>query len=110
MKHIFTVGKAQEVELPKMTPSRILDHIIKEVDDSKDYLYLVMGKYGPTGKTWLYERLKENGYNAIELTEDIWDYVIYREGVNRYYINPVKKLVVVVLNELLSSDRGETKI
>lgn len=101
MARVFTWSKTQEIELPKMSPSRILDHILTEVDDSKDYLYLIMGRVGPTGKTWLYERLKENGYNAIEITEDVFEYVIYLERVNRYRIDPAKKLVTIVLNERL---------
>lgn len=98
-KAFEAVGE-REIRLDSKHPSRILHHILEEVPNSKDYLYLITGKIGiPTGKTWLYNSLKTHGYNAIELTEDLCDYVIYRYPSNRYYVNPRKKLIIVVLNE-----------
>lgn len=93
----------EEITLDSMHPSRILHHIFDNIENSKEYLYLVTGRIGvPTGKTWLYNGLKLHGYNAIEITEDICEYVIYRyTNKNCYYINPHKKLVIIVLNEIL---------
>jgi hypothetical protein len=96
----------QEIKLSSMRPSRILRHIQENVQNSGDYLYLVTGNIGiPTGKTWLCNGLKRCGYNAVELTEDLCEYVIYRDRKNHYYINPAKKVVTIILNEHL--DKGE---
>lgn len=101
-KQIFSIMNEQEITLSRMCPSRILHHILENVENSKDYLYLVMGKIGyRTGKTWLCNGLNLHGYNAIEITEEMCEYVIYRDNKNHYYINPTKKLVIIVLNELL---------
>lgn len=96
----------QEIKLDSMWPSHILRHIMENIEDSKEYLYLVTGKIGiPTGKTWLSKGLELLGYNAIELTEELCEYVIYRDNKNHYYINPSKKLVVIILNERCELDR-----
>jgi hypothetical protein len=101
MKRVFTNSWGQEIALDSMRPSRILRHILEELDNSKDYLYLIMGKFGPTGKTWLCEGLKQEGYVAMEITEEVDLYAIYRDCENHYYVDPSKKLVIVVLNKHL---------
>ena len=99
-KQIFTIMEEQEIKLSSMWPSRILRHILENVEDSTEYLYLVTGKIGiPTGKTWLYKGLKQCGYKAIELTEQLCEYVIFRDNKNHYYIDPAAKLVIIILNE-----------
>ena len=101
-KQISATTEEQEIKLSSMWPSRILRHILENVENSKEYLYLVTGKIGlPTGKSWLYEGLKQYGYNVIELTELMCEYVIYRDNKNHYYVNPAKKLVIIILNEIL---------
>lgn len=97
----FEVMGEREISLDNMHPSRIFHHINDEVPNSKEYIYLIAGRFGATGKTWLCEGLKQHGYNAIEITEDVCEYVIYRDNKNHYYINPTKKLVIVILNEWL---------
>lgn len=89
------------------TPGRILDHIRTKVENSKDYLYLIMGKGGPTGKTWLCEALKHEGYTAHEISEDVYRYVTYQDNENHYYISPTRKLVIIVLNKRLEMYGGK---
>lgn len=101
-RQIFSMMNQQEVKLSSMWPSRILHHIMENVENSKDYIYLVTGRIGiPTGKTWLTDGLKLHGYNAIELTEELCEYVIYRDNKNHYYINPAKKVAIIILNEYI---------
>ena len=91
-----------EIKLDTMHPSCIRHHILENVEDSKEYLYLIMGPIGMrTGKTWLCNVLKMHDYNAIEITEELCEYVIYRDRKNHFYVNTDKKLVIIVLNELL---------
>ena len=100
-------AREREITLDNMHPSRILHHIHEHAQDSQDYLVLIMGTHGPTGKTWLCDGLKHYGFNAVEITEDICDYVLYlNDYKNHYYINPSKKLVIIVLNELLNKEKN----
>jgi hypothetical protein len=64
----------------------------------RDWVYIITGRPGPTGKTFLYNKLKENGYNAIEISEDIVGLVDYRDRENHYFIDYTKKKLVIVLN------------
>lgn len=67
----------------------------------RSWRYIILGKGGPTGKTHLCNLLCENGYNAIEISEDIWDLVNYNDNKNHYQIDYMKKQVVIVLNKKL---------
>ena len=101
-KRVFATMIDQEIELSSMYPSRILRHILENVENSKEYMYLIAGRIGiPTGKTWICNGLKQYGYNAVEVAEELCEYVIYRDNKNHYYINPDKKLVIIILNEYL---------
>lgn len=73
----------------------------------KSWVYIITGRPGLTGKTFLYEQLKKNGYNAIEISEDIVDLVDYRDSKNHYIVNWEKKQLLIVLNELHYKAKGE---
>lgn len=88
-------------EFDDLRPSRIVHHIRDNIEDSRKYLYLIMGNPGPTGKTWLYEGLKQYGYNVVEIAEDICYHVKYTDKRNHYRIDPARKLVTIILNEQL---------
>ena len=90
------------IELPSMTPSRILRHILDDLDNSKEYTYLIIGKYGPTGKTWLCDGLKRYDYRAFDLNDSAYISLIgkYADNKNHYHIIPDQKLVIITLNEL----------
>ena len=77
----------------------ILERIIARQDREK-YTYIILGKNGPTGKTWLWKRLRENGLNAIEVTEYLLGIVnIDRDNKHNYFItDDYYNIVVIVLN------------
>ena len=80
-------------------PSDVLRFAAEHGD--KSWVYIITGRPGPTGKTHLYNNLRKNGYNAIEISEDISSLVDYRSNTNRYIVDYLNKKVVVVLNERL---------
>lgn len=79
-----------------MTPARILNHIL-HCKDNNSKTYIITGKSGRTGKTWLTEKLKENGLNAFEISEHIYDKVSYIENSNAY-IDNMSDTVLIILN------------
>lgn len=73
----------------------------------KDWTYIIFGSGGPTGKTYLYDKLRKNGYNAIELSEDICAFVDYRDRENHYLIYEDNKCVVAILNKPLRRNKED---
>ncbi len=67
----------------------------------RSWRYVILGRPGPTGKTYLCNQLCENGYNAIEITEEIYDLVSFDDNKNHFKIDYMKKLVVIILNRKL---------
>lgn len=65
----------------------------------REWVYIITGRSGPTGKTHLYNMLKKNGYNAYEISEDMIDLVDYQDNRNHYKIDYAKKQVMIVLNK-----------
>lgn len=53
----------------------------------KSYTYIICGRSGPTGKTWLYYSLLELGYRVVELSEDMLGLVEYQDDKNHVIIN-----------------------
>lgn len=41
--------------------------------------YIICGERGPTGKTWLWNKLREAGFNAIEISECLYRFVNYTD-------------------------------
>ena len=66
-----------------------------------DWTYIIFGHGGPTGKSYLYNKLKESGYNAIEIAEDVNPLIDYLDRKNHYFIYEQNKCVVVILNKPL---------
>ena len=69
--------------------------------------YIIMGRPGPTGKTWLRNELVKNGFNAIEISEDIFFLVNYRDDNNLIIVRGDH--VVIVLNQILEMYRRDEK-
>jgi hypothetical protein len=67
--------------------------------DGYDYTYVILGKGGPTGKTWLTNGLTQLGYRAIELSEYMYDDVEYIRDRNSFRIIEDQKCVVIILNK-----------
>jgi hypothetical protein len=63
----------------------------------KDYLYLILGKPGPTGKTWLTQELGKRGYQVSELSEELAPF-LKADKFNHVIIDDLEKQVVVILN------------
>lgn len=80
------------------SPEFILSIVKDNPEAIKNYRFIIMGKTGPTGKTWLAEELRKIGCDAIELSEDICGYVDYTDFENHYLIDPFNKITVIILN------------
>lgn len=80
------------------SPEFILSIVKDNPEAIKKYRFIVMGKTGPTGKTWLTEELRKIGCDAIELSEDICGYVDYTDFQNHYLIDPFNRITVIILN------------
>ena len=92
-----------------MSAAGILTHIIRQ--NKKDCTYLIDGRIGPTGKTWLCEKLNSRGFKAYEVGEEMWSLYICRDNKkNRCEYLP-GNVVIVILNEYLPEDivRGRFK-
>lgn len=82
------------------TPQEILNMIIKN-EIYKNYSFIIMGKSGPTGKTWLTHELRERGYNATEISEHINDLVEYKDNRNHVILKYTRNLIFIILNRPL---------
>lgn len=87
-----------------LTPPKILRYFIEnsffQFDHSKQpYTFIILGRGGPTGKTWLCTGLKKYGFTAFEVTESIFNLVEYTSCKNRVIKNDIDRTIVVVLNE-----------
>lgn len=89
----------KELNLPSMTPSRILRHIIgRKIDNAEEYVYVILGRTGATGKTWVCNGLKLNGFRAFEITEGIYNLVDYTDDKNHLIVDDINKTAMIVLN------------
>lgn len=97
-------------ELRDMRPSDIYAHINDgQLRDAKDYTFIIFGKPGPTGKTYLCNLLKKQGYNAIEITESMiacGQFDGYIDHRNHFVIDKYSKTGLIVLNKKLNVDKG----
>ena len=83
------------------TVTAIRNSIINSANlfDSKEYTYIITGRIGPTGKTWLCNELRSNGLNAVEITELMYDIVNYNGNYNHFRLDVDNKVFVIVLNK-----------
>lgn len=90
------------VDVPdyERTPSKILD-ILKSIFRAEKYTYVILGKPGPTGKTWLQHELKKMGFNAVEISTDTYELITYNDNRNHVTIDDINHQVVIVLNQEL---------
>lgn len=88
-----------------MTPSRALEAILSHKEEGSDeYTYIIMGKSPRTGKTWLYNKLLENGFKTFSISHHIYPYVQYMDDGNHYIVDNMSKQVVIILNAPLKAD------
>lgn len=85
----------------------ILELILK--DDKRFpiyYTYIVDGNRGPTGKSWLTIKLREHGYNALDVSELLLNHDYnYTNDSNTVSIDRDSKVVYIVLNAILPKYR-----
>lgn len=81
---------------------RSANYIFNEINSSpflKDYTFIITGKIGPTGKTWLTNKLRESGYTAIEITDQLYTLVDYTfPDRNAVHFDRINRTAVIVLN------------
>ena len=92
-----------------MSPNEFLGRLHEDVPlaELQGYTFIIGGKGGPTGKTWLCGRLNDIGCKAIELCETAlysFIYFEYTDDKNHYIINHMDKLVTIILNKPLPKE------
>lgn len=63
--------------------------------------YIICGKSGPTGKTWLANELRKAGHTAIEISEGINPFVYYRDDENHIFELGFNHFVVTLNKPLI---------
>lgn len=89
-------------EFRGFTPKLLLGMIELDNVSKKDYTFFILGKTGPTGKSWLTKELNSLGYSAFELSEDVFEFVKYNDDENHCVVNKFNKQVIIILNKPLS--------
>lgn len=89
-----------------LTPEMILEAITKQMLRNKEYEYLILGQVGPTGKTWLCDELRDRGFVAIEITQNIFDLVSFKDEKNHVRLDEFDKLCIIVLNAPINKSRA----
>lgn len=72
-----------------------LEELLRKLKPGKPII--IMGKPGPTGKTTLCNKLNEEGYKVVEISESIAGLIQYNDGKNHYIESDYYN--VIVLNE-----------
>lgn len=96
----------EENDSANLTPAKILEGISKLLLNSNEYTYIVLGRVGPTGKTWLCDQLRKLGYSAFEISEDIWGLVSYIDDENYVRIDYNRKVCTIILNAPIKESRA----
>ena len=74
--------------------------------------YIICGRSGPTGKTWLTNELQKAGHIAIEISEGINPFVYYRDDENRMLDVGCNQIVIMLnkpLNNMWKSQGGNNE-
>ena len=102
MKHMEDILRGTTV-----SPSRILNAIVCHdmAEEFRSYVCVVLGKPGPTGKTWLVDMLTSRGFRAMEISNDLLFLVEYCDDRNHIAVDHYHKQIVIVLNKPIS--KGE---
>lgn len=90
-------------------PSKSLLNIIKSIEKcafKTSTTFIITGKNGSTGKTYLTNLLKKKGFSVIEITEDLLGIVSYVDDKNHIVLNRFEDVTTVILNEPLIRRAG----
>lgn len=86
--------------------SEIYNYIVSNTTIKPDeYVCIVAGRGGPTGKSWITSRLNTKGYTAVEVTEPLLvsGAVSFNDNQNHLVIDDFRKSVVIILNKILDN-------
>lgn len=83
-----------------LTVNEIRYKIINHFRNDK-YTYIILGKPGRTGKSWLTAALKEAGLNAIEISEYVGGHVQYNDCKNHVEEDIANSILTIILNKPL---------
>lgn len=83
-----------------LSPEIILDEILR-TQNIDDYICIILGRTGPTGKSWICEKLKNNGFRAVEISENIYKKVDYTDSNNHCVMDGFHKTITIILNRSL---------
>ena len=88
-----------------LTNKDVLEVITDIRIDKEEYKIVVTGKQGPTGKTWICNRLLSLGYKVCELDlNELTDLPRYQEDKNYFLIDKDLKFIVVILNKEINNE------
>lgn len=79
-------------------PSEVVRLAQQWHDMGEDRTFVICGKPGPTGKTWLWNELRKAGHNAIEISDGLGGLVDFRDD-NNYLRDIGFRTAVVILNK-----------
>ena len=86
----------------RITTGHIVQHILHS-DPAHSRTYIILGRPGPTGKTWLQRKLTELGYTAIEISEEIaLSQTIEYEDYRNHVIESPSGTTVIILNRWIN--------
>ena len=81
------------------------DDILKHIrlrDPEKEYTYIIVGRPGPTGKSTMYRKLKDLGYSAVEISEELLSVARVDGRMNAFILhNFEQRYALVVLNRFV---------
>lgn len=83
-----------------ITPKQVLLYADVRAAIGAKPTYIICGRSGPTGKTWLTNELRKAGHTAIEISESINPFVHYRDDEN-HMLELGFDQIVVMLNKPL---------
>lgn len=88
------------------TPQTLLERIANS-ETASEYTYIITGKNGPTGKSWLCRELRRRGFKAFEINESLFRYVRieFCDNCNHYVINELENSMLIILNERVEGYR-----
>lgn len=92
------------------SPQAYFDRLYAHDDVYMGYTIVIMGKSGPTGKTWLAKKLREKGFNAVEIAEDVFNNISYLDSNNHFTVNGFNKTVTIILNKPLPKEEPVRKM
>lgn len=95
----FESGLAHSNPTPNEIAHFLIDNVGNSIADRSDYTIVILGRPGPTGKTWLCNVLRQHNFNAVEISEEITPFVNWLDSKKNYYFtDPYTKHITIILN------------